>query len=560
MTTWCSTNKKHYISRGYPFTKYKDEFEVKVEDLPDSSSMEVKVKCDECEKILKNIIWRNYIRYVKEDGKYYCQKCATKIFSIKKGLQTKFKNSESFEEWCIKNNKKDVLDRWDYELNNCNPNEIFYSTKNKYYFKCPKGIHKSELKTINPFSNGQEGSIKCNKCNSFAQRGIDNLGKDFLEKYWDYDKNTINPWEINYGNNSFVYINCQKNDYHGSYIITCKDFSRGRRCPICAGKIIKKGINDIATIYPNLLIYFVNKKDTEKYSPGTHEKVPMKCPDCGYIRNDTTINRLTTRGFICPRCGDGFSYPEKFMFNILEQLNINFKTQLNKTIFKWCDKYKYDFYIENISCIIETHGIQHYKETTGKWNDIIETQANDKYKENLANENGIINYIILDCSNSDVKHIKNSIINNSKLPQLLNFKEEDINWLKCHEFACSSLVKTVCGLWESGINNTLEISNQLKIGRNTTIRYLKQGAKLGWCNYNVKEQNIININNKYKSVICLTTNEIFDTISNAEKKYNIRHISDFCRGKTKLAGKHPETKEKLVWMYHEDYLKQQKLT
>jgi hypothetical protein len=554
MTTWCPKNKKHYESRSYFFTKYKNEFEVKVEDLPDSSNMEVEIKCDECGKILKNVTWVNYKRCVKKDSKYYCQKCATKIFSIKKGLQTKFKNSKSFEEWCIKNNKKDVLDRWDYELNDCKPNEITYGTKNKYYFKCPKEKHESELKTINSFTRGQEGSINCNKCNSFAQWGIDIVDINFLDNYWDYSKNKINPWDISYGNHNYVYIKCQKNKSHESYVIICKDFIRGNRCPICNGRKVIKGINDTVTMYPNLLIYFVNKKDAEKYPPGTHKKVPMKCPRCEYIRNDITINHLTTKGFICPRCGDGFSYPEKFMFNILEQLNINFKFQLNKTIFKWCNKYKYDFYIENINCIIETHGMQHYKETTSKWNDLIEIQVTDKYKKSLAKENRITNYIVIDCRYSELEYIKNNILN-SKLADLFDLSK--INWLRCHEFACSSLVKTVCGLWESEINNTLEISNKLKIGRNTVIRYLKQGVKLGWCNYDPKEQKTININNKCKSVICLTTNEIFDTISNAEKKYNIRHISDFCRGKTKSAGKHPETGEKLVWMYYEDYLKQQ---
>jgi len=50
----------------------------------------------------------------------------------------------------------------------------------KYYFKCPMGIHKSELKQINCLTSGQEGSMDCKLCNSFAQWGIDNLGVDFF--------------------------------------------------------------------------------------------------------------------------------------------------------------------------------------------------------------------------------------------------------------------------------------------------------------------------------------------------------------------------------------------
>ena len=59
-------------------------------------------------------------------------------------------------------------------------------------------------------------------------------------------------------------------------------------------------------------------------------------------------------------------------------------------------------------------------------------------------------------------------------------------------------------------------------------------------------------------VICVTTGEIFEKIRIASEKYNIAstHISAVCKRKRKSAGKHPETGQKLVWMYLEDYIKQ----
>lgn len=59
---------------------------------------------------------------------------------------------------------------------------------------------------------------------------------------------------------------------------------------------------------------------------------------------------------------------------------------------------------------------------------------------------------------------------------------------------------------------------------------------------------------KSKSVICITTGEIFKSMSEAAKKYNINtgsKICECCRGKRKSAGKHPITKEKLAWKYIE---------
>ena len=60
-----------------------------------------------------------------------------------------------------------------------------------------------------------------------------------------------------------------------------------------------------------------------------------------------------------------------------------------------------------------------------------------------------------------------------------------------------------------------------------------------------------------KKVKCINTNEIFNYLVEASKKYNIGNssISACCRGETKYSGKHPETGEKLRWAYEDEYLK-----
>lgn len=55
--------------------------------------------------------------------------------------------------------------------------------------------------------------------------------------------------------------------------------------------------------------------------------------------------------------------------------------------------------------------------------------------------------------------------------------------------------------------------------------------------------------------MCLNTGEIFNSIVDAENHYGIQNISGCCIGQIKSAGKHPITKEKLKWMYYENYLK-----
>lgn len=72
--------------------------------------------------------------------------------------------------------------------------------------------------------------------------------------------------------------------------------------------------------------------------------------------------------------------------------------------------------------------------------------------------------------------------------------------------------------------------------------------------YFEKEVNAISLYNKTK-VICITTKEIFESITDASKKYNIylNGIKDCCIGKQKSAGKLPNGVP-LQWMYYNEYL------
>lgn len=92
---WDNANKKHYIEKGYIYTKSHDKFIIKTVDLAKRSKVKIKVKCDVCgkERIIK------YCEYMKsiENGEYYaCSvKCSQekriktnlKIFGVKNAMQ-----------------------------------------------------------------------------------------------------------------------------------------------------------------------------------------------------------------------------------------------------------------------------------------------------------------------------------------------------------------------------------------------------------------------------------------------------------------------------------------
>lgn len=251
-------------------------------------------------------------------------------------------------------------------------------------------------------------------------------------------------------------------------------------CSCCAKSIIIPYKNDLYTTNPELIKYFKNIEDTHKTTTCSKKKFLMVCPNCENEQLYST-DKLANGGFSCKKCGDGISYGEKFLYSLLQSLKINFVTQLSHTTFKWCESYKYDFYIPNINTIIEVHGRQHYDDTSS---DLYKYDiTRDTIKENLAKENGINNYIIIDCRKSECNYIKDSIIK-SDLLNVLDVCVEEIDWLECDKFTSKSFIVEVCEYKNQHPElSTKDIGEVFGMARVTIQKYLQKGAILGICIY-----------------------------------------------------------------------------
>lgn len=257
----------------------------------------------------------------------------------------------------------------------------------------------------------------------------------------------------------------------------------GIGCSCCAKTIIVPYINDVYTTNPEYIKCFKNIEDTHKTTSCSKKEFIMVCPFCGNEQLYST-EKLSTYGFSCKKCGDGISYGEKFVYSLLEQIRENFITQLSHTTFDWCDKYKYDFYLPRINTIIEVHGRQHYFDKKSAKSELYGyCHDNDVKKEKLAKENGIANYIIIDCRESNLQYIKNSIIN-SGLLNLLDVSGDKINWLECDRFTSKSFLTYVCEYKNDHPElSSRDIGKVFHMARTTIQSYLQKGANLGICIY-----------------------------------------------------------------------------
>lgn len=325
---------------------------------------------------------------------------------------------QSFYDWCITNNRQDIISRWDYKLNLEDPHFIPHATVKLYYFKCPKGIHKSELKRISDFVYGHEGVMECKACNSFAQWGIDNVDSNFLKKYWDYNKNCgINPWVIGYCSHKNVWIYCQNDKNHGSYNISVDSFEQGHRCVYCTHQARNKYHHvpkeeSLGFIYPEVWKIWSknNKKTPNDYYPGSNKEIVWNCKIHGnYYRS---IKSSKNAEFRCPFCSvkrtESFiqekvrtylecSYP---MYPLFHERNCTLIPQNPKIQNKRGElPFDNELIINGNHLLIEVHGSQHYTlsslyklqakkmDTTPKY-ELHRTQLHDRYKKYVAYCNG----------------------------------------------------------------------------------------------------------------------------------------------------------------------------
>ena len=375
-------------------------------------------------------------------------------------------------------------------------------------------------------------------------------------------------------------------------------------CPCCRNKAIIKGINTIGDLYPQLSCYFANQEDmfseeltldsrydvicpkckhtknmrlghlldqnftcdycrsVEAKAPElipylvnrqdaqlahtSSKKIAVQCPNCGNQRS-IPIERLQKRhSMYCDKCDDGIPFTEKLLIAVLQQLDIPFVTQASRRHLPWAQKYRYDFYLPDNEIIIETHGEQHYKRygEIDFWRPLEEEQQNDKDKQMLAINNNIKQYIVLDCRQSSLEWIKQSI-EQSAMANLFDLSV--INWKECERFATNNMTKAICDYWNSNpLLSTTDVAAKFNLSTSGVVKCLKKGATLNWCTYNPQKElekaRTKTIATCAKRVAVFkdgnlagTFSSLAETVRQSVEKYNVQFsaacISYICQGK-----------------------------
>ena len=221
-----------------------------------------------------------------------------------------------------------LLDEWDYKNNTVQPNEIGLGNE-KVWWICKQCGYKWEA-TV---SNRRKGS-GCPECakRRVAQKNATAESRDSFAALfpdllceWDYSKNSEDPQKVHSHAQKKVWWVCRVHNY--SYQASVANRSNGSGCPVCANKVVLRGINDFESwCIHNDKTYLLKEWDSEKnicspaeISPFSGKKVHWICPK-GHKFTCVLSNR-TGNNTGCPVCKAHFrtSFPEQAILFYVRQ-------------------------------------------------------------------------------------------------------------------------------------------------------------------------------------------------------------------------------------------------
>lgn len=171
----------------------------------------------------------------------------------------------------------EYLKYWDFEKNTLDPYKIGPMCNEKAYWKCEHG-HRFERIVFNVC----RGNTTCPECKKHSTMVISKPG---IMKFWDKEKNTLDPEITPARSNEYAWFKCPKCGYSWRTQICGR--LRTDKCPACeTNNVIRKGVNDFRTVSPQLALDTSDELnpdiDLNKLGIGSKTRIHWKCHICGF--------------------------------------------------------------------------------------------------------------------------------------------------------------------------------------------------------------------------------------------------------------------------------------
>lgn len=260
----------------------------------------------------------------------------------------------------------DILKEWDYELNDfikLYPQNITKGSHKKVHWKCKEG-HRW-MAEMNNRSKGQT----CPYC---ARRKVLSGFNDLetthpeLTKEWDYLLNgDLKPNMVMAGSGRKVWWHCSVCNHSYDAQIAHRTQAKQTGCPICSGKKVIPGYNDLDTTHPDVAAEWHptkngNLKPTD-ITFGSQRPVWWICSVCDCEWRATPSHRTPDNDSTgCPICSHRArsSFPEQTIFYYVHKF---FPDAISCYRPKWMNGKEIDVYIPSLNVGIEYDGMLYHK-------------------------------------------------------------------------------------------------------------------------------------------------------------------------------------------------------
>lgn len=359
-------NIQHYRNIGYINIKKGERIFVELENVHPGFRGNVEVECDGLGT--KEIMgYQSYLNLCI-NGKYYSKE----YLKLLEKLERITNHYDKIIHFCNDNNYQLVTKLEEIENN-----------QSVVEYICP--LHGLQKTTVSSILQGkmcyscsriQAGNKKW--AHSLDERR-DKLYNLLLEKCQDKNYILLSSKEDINSNTDYIRYYCSEHGEHSMKIANMIYNDRG--CPDCYRE--KHKPKSIKEVKPYITIQSVNKlnKDTiiqrvlncggtllnpDDYVSNTTKNLQITCPECGDVFITSLRNFTQHGGQLCDKCRRTKSVGESKIAIYLKERNISFERE------KWFSDCRdihplpFDFYIQDLNCIIEFDGIHHFAPIYGE--------------------------------------------------------------------------------------------------------------------------------------------------------------------------------------------------
>lgn len=205
----------------------------------------------------------------------------------------------------LKSTFPELAEQWDYKVNSQLPEAITHGSGKKVWWLCDKG-HSYEAavsERVRQFKKGRNSTCPfcLNRKLVAGQNDLASLWPNLLGE-WDFERNQADPTQTSQSLKSRVWWICPSGH---NYDLSPFHRTSGRQnCPICSGKRVVEGVNDLETTHPLIALSFDAGSNNAGLTPKSltsksNKKIWWKC-SLGHSFFSSVAKRTEGRG--CPYC------------------------------------------------------------------------------------------------------------------------------------------------------------------------------------------------------------------------------------------------------------------